>query len=459
MFLYPGVVRRLGKMSRRIVVIGANSAGVEAAIMARKKDRGAEVTVITDESVPTYSRCGLPFVLSGKISSFEKLVVYPIPLYRMMKLGLRNETRVTHIDVKGKTVEAQASDGRKETLEYDCLVIATGASPLRPPIEGLDKKGVFSLHTLEDGEGITKAMKHARSAAVIGAGYVGMEIAEAFVTMGLRTTVINSQPTILAKTFDTDMAMEVQKRFKERGVELVLGHRADAILGDESAKAVSAGGMEIPADLVINATGVRPNVGLAKEAGIEIGVTGGIKTNRRMETSVKGVYAAGDCAETTNPITHSPALPLLGATAVRQGRVAGVNAAGGYSTYPGALFSVVSQMFDFQVGATGLTESWAREYGLDTIVGKIRGHTRAPYYPGAKPIVVKILLERESKHIIGSQIIGGEEVTQRINALSLAIQKNMCWYELVKADTCYAPSVCEASEPMVMAAEMASRKF
>jgi len=446
-------------MSRKIVVIGANSAGVEAAIMARKTDRDAEITVVTDESVPTYSRCGLPFVLSGKIPSFEKLIVYPLPLYRIMKFDLRKETRATRIDTGSRTVEVETKAGEHESLEYDSIVIATGATPFRPPIEGLDKEGVFTLHTLKDGEGIAKAMKDAQRVVVIGAGYVGMEIADAFVTRGLKTTVINSQPTILAKTFDEDMSLEVQRRFEERGVELVLGRRAEAILGGDRVEAVVAGEHEIPADLVINATGVRPNVGLAREAGIEIGVTGGIKTNRRMQTSAEDVYAAGDCAETTNPISHSPALPLLGATAVRQGRVAGVNAAGKYSTYPGALFSVVSQMLDFEVGATGLTESWAHEYGLDVIAGKIRGHTRAPYYPGAKPITVKILLERESKQIIGGQIVGGEEVTQRINALSLAIQKNMCWYELVKADTCYAPSVCEASEPIVMAAEMASRKF
>jgi NADH oxidase (H2O2-forming) len=446
-------------MSKKIVVIGANSAGVEAAIMARKTDRDAEITVVTDESVPTYSRCGLPFVLSGKIPSFEKLIVYPLPLYRIMKFDLRKETRATRINIGGRAVEVETKAGEHESLEYDRLVIATGARPFRPPIEGLDKEGVFTLHTLNDGEDIARAMKDTRSAAVIGAGYVGMEIADAFMTRGLKTTVINSQPTILSKTFDEDMSREVQRRFEEKGIELVLGRRAEAILGGDRVKAVVAGEHEIPADLVINATGVRPNVGFARAAGIEIGVTGGIKTNRRMQTSAEDVYAAGDCAETTNPITHSPALPLLGATAVRQGRVAGVNAAGKYSTYPGALFSVVSQMLDFEVGATGLTESWAREYGLDTIAGKIRGHTRAPYYPGAKPITVKILLERESKQIIGSQIIGGEEVTQRINALSLAIQKNMYWYELVKADTCYAPSVCEASEPIVMAAEMASRKF
>lgn len=446
-------------MSRKIVVIGANSAGIEAAIMARKTDRDAEITVVTDESVPTYSRCGLPFVLSGKIQSFEKLIVYPISLYRIMKFDLCKETRATRIDIRGRAVEVETKAGEHESLEYDALVIATGASPFSPPIKGLDKEGVFTLRTLKDGEGIARVMKDAGSAVVIGAGYVGMEIADAFRTRGLKTTIIDSEPTILAKTFDEDMSLEVQRRFEESGIELLLGRRAEAILGGDRVKAVVAGEHEIPADLVINATGVRPNVGLSREAGIEIGVTGGIKTNRRMQTSAEDIYAAGDCAETTNPITHSPALPLLGSTAVRQGRVTGINAAGNYSTYSGALFSVVSQMLDFEVGATGLTESWAGEYGLDTIAGKIRSQTRAPYYPGAKPITVKILLERESKQIIGGQIVGGEEVTQRINVLSLAIQKNLCWYELVKADTCYAPSVCEASEPIVMAAEMAAKKF
>jgi len=443
----------------KIIVIGANAAGLDAAVAARKTNRVAEITVITEESVATYSRCGLPFVLSGKISSFEKLNVYPTSTYRIMKLNLLTETKATHINVNDQSVETESKDGKSEILEYDGLVIATGAIPKKSPIEGSDKDGVFTLHTLRDGMEIAKAMKHSRSACVIGAGYIGLEIAEALIEKGLKTSVIGSRASVLPNIIDPDMALIVKEHLEKYGVNFILGKRADAVLGEKKVEGVSVDGSEVEADLVITATGVEPNVTLAREADISIGETGGIKTNMRMETSVKGVYAAGDCAETTNPITHSSALPLLGATAVRQGRVAGVNVAGGYSTYPGTLSSVVSQMFDFEVGATGLTELQARRYGLDTAVGKMRGLTKASYYPDAKPIVVKVILERESKRIIGGQIVGGEEVTQRINALSLSIQKNMCGYELVKADTCYAPSVCEASEPMVLAADMAMRRL
>ncbi len=443
----------------KIIVIGANAAGLDAAVAARKTNRVAEITVITEESVATYSRCGLPFVLSGKISSFEKLNVYPTSTYRIMKLNLLTETKATHINVNDQSVETESKDGKSEILEYDGLVIATGAIPKKSPIEGSDKDGVFTLHTLRDGMEIAKAMKHSRSACVIGAGYIGLEIAEALIEKGLKTSVIGSRASVLPNIIDPDMALIVKEHLEKYGVNFILGKRADAVLGEKKVEGVSVDGSEVEADLDITATGVEPNVTLAREADISIGETGGIKTNMRMETSVKGVYAAGDCAETTNPITHSSALPLLGATAVRQGRVAGVNVAGGYSTYPGTLSSVVSQMFDFEVGATGLTELQARRYGLDTAVGKMRGLTKASYYPDAKPIVVKVILERESKRIIGGQIVGGEEVTQRINALSLSIQKNMCGYELVKADTCYAPSVCEASEPMVLAADMAMRRL
>lgn len=443
----------------KIVVIGANAAGLSAAAAARKANRAAEITLITDESVATYSRCGLPFVLSGKISSFEKLDVYPASTYRLMKLDLLTETRATRINVADKSVEAESRDGRSRTLEYDGLVIATGATPRKSTVEGSDKRGVFTLHTVKDGVAIAKAMRRSRSACVIGAGYIGLEIAEALIERGIRTSVVGSRASVLPNIIDPDMAIHVRENLERHGVNFVLGERADAVLGGEEAEGVSVGGSVVEADLVITAAGVEPNVSLAREAGVSIGETGGIRTNARMETSVRGVYAAGDCAETTNPVTHGPELPLLGATAVRQGKVAGVNVAGDYSTYPGALSSVVSQMFDFEVGATGLTEARARRHGLDVSVGRMRGFTRASYYPDAKPIVVKVILERESKRIIGGQIVGGEEVTQRINALSLAIQKGMCGYELVKADTCYAPSVCEASEPMVLAAEMAMRRM
>jgi len=377
----------------------------------------------------------------------------------MMKFDLRLETTATNIDTKAKTVEIETKNGGQETLRYESLILATGAYPFTLPIEGINKEGVFTLHTLRDGMRVAEAMKSARSAVVIGTGLVGLEATEAFTERGIKTTVIEMLPSVLPRLLDPDMAQEVQKKFEEKDVNIILGKPAGAILGDDVVRAVSVGGEEIPADIVINAAGVRPNVELAKKAGIAIGETGGIKTNIRMQTSAEDVYAVGDCAETTHMITQRPALPLLGSTAVREGKVAGINATGGYAIFPGTLFSCVSQMFDFEVGATGLTEFSAARFGIEVAVGKISGYTRAPYYPGALPIKVKIMVEKETERIVGGQIVGGEEVTQRINALSLAIQKQMTVHELVKADTCYAPSVCETWEPLVLAAEMAIRRL
>jgi NADH oxidase (H2O2-forming) len=247
--------------------------------------------------------------------------------------------------------------------------------------------------------------------------------------------------------------------FEEKGVKFILGKVADAIIGDNTANSISIGGEQISADIVLNAAGVRPNIDLAKGAGIEIGETRGIKTDIRMQTSNPNIYSAGDCAETIHGITHRPALPLLGSTAVKEGKVAGINAAGGYSIFGGSLFCWVSRLFNQEVGAVGLTKFWAKKFNINVSIGKISAKTKAVYYPGGTPIKVKIIVEKETKRIVGAQILGGEEVTQRINALSLAIQSHMTVYELSKADTCYAPSVCETWEPIVLAAEMAIRRL
>jgi len=446
-------------MARKIVIIGAHAAGTDAASAARKTDRSAEITLITSQNVAGYSPCGIPFVLGGHISSFEELVVFPPSYYQMMKIDLRLETTAKKINVEEKTVEIEDKNGKSETLQYDSLILATGAYPFVPPIKGREKKGVFTLRTLEDGKRINQALEKAKSAVVIGAGLIGLEAAVSFIERGLKTTVVELLPQVLPAMLDKDMARLVQKNLEEKGLNIMTGKGVNEILGDDHVSGVSVAGEEIPADLVIVATGVRPNVQLAKDAGIKIGETGGIKTNMRMETSVKDVYAAGDCAESVNLITKRPMLSQLGTTAVRHGKVAGTNAAGGYAVFTGCLGSAVTRLFDLEIGATGLTEFMASRAGIETVAGNITSKTKADYYPGGKPIRVKILVDKDTERIIGGQIIGGEEVTQRINALSFAIQKQMTVRELAKADTCYAPPVNETWEPMVLAAEIALRRL
>ena len=446
-------------MPRRIVIIGAHAAGVDAASAARKTDRTAEITLMTKQKRAGYSPCGIPYVIGGHIPSFDNLVVFPPSYYRMMKLDLRLETTATNISTEGRTVEILDKTGKRETLPYDSLIIATGAYPFVPPIKGREKQGVYVVRTIEDGQKIDKVLKTAKSAVVIGAGVIGLEVAAAFVERGVKTTVAELLPYCLPAMLDQDMANVVQGMLEEKGMRIIVGHGADEFLGNEKVNAVSVAGEEIPADLVVVATGVRANVELAKNAGIVIGESRGIKVNPRMETNVKDVYAAGDCAECIHMVTQRPALPQLGTTAVKQAKVAGINAAGGYAVFPGVLGSAVTRLFDIEIGVTGLNEFFAGRAGVQTVAGTIISKTKADYFPGALPIRVKIVVEKETHRIIGGQFIAGEAVTQRVNALSFAIQKQMTVQELAKADTCYAPPTNETWEPMVLAAELAIRKL
>ncbi len=446
-------------MPKRIVVIGAHAAGCDAAAAARKIDRNAEITLMTTQKKPGYSPCGIPFVLGGHIPSFDNLIVFPSSYFRMMKLDLRLETTAKKIDKENKTVEIRDKTGKDESLSYDSLIVATGAYPFVPPIKGREKKGVYVIRTIEDGERINQVLNKVKSVVVIGAGLIGLEMAVAFVERGIDTTVVELLPSVLPLMLDKDMAKLAHTMLEERGMRIVVGKGVDEILGTEEVSGVSVAGEKIPCDLVLVATGIRPNTELAQKAGIEVGMARAIKVDMRMKTSVKDIYAAGDCVESVNLITHRPTLSQLGTTAVRQGKVAGINAAGGYATFPGVLGSAVTKMFDMEIGATGLTESMAGRAGIETVVGGMSSKTKPEYYPGGKPIRVKVVVEKESQRIIGGQVIGGEGVAQRVNALSFAIQKHMTIRELAKADTCYAPPLSETWDPMVLTAELVLRRL
>jgi len=447
-------------MTRRIVIIGAHAAGVDAASAARKTDRTAEITLITEEKNAGYSRCGLPFVLGGHIPNFNNLIVFPAAFYQMMKLNLKTETKVTKINTANKTVETTDKTGKTEAIPYDSLIIAAGATSFTPPIKGKEKQGILSLRTLEDGEKIDQAVKNgAKTAVVMGAGLIGLEVAVALQERGLKVTVVELLPQILPMMLDADMANIIQEMLQAKGINIIIGKGVEEFLGAEKVTGIVAGGQQINADLFVSAFGVRANTQLAVDAGVALGETKIIKTNARMETNVKDIYAVGDCTESTHIVTQKPAVQQLGTVAVRQGKVAGINAAGGYALFTGVLGSAVTRLYDTEAGVTGLTEAAAQRAKIDTVTGTITSKTKADYYPGALPIKVKLVVEKESQRIIGAQIIGEEEVTQRINAISFAIQKQMTVRELAKADTAYAPPLCETWEPLVLAAEMVLMKL
>lgn len=447
-------------MARRILIIGANASGVEAASAARKKDRTAEITLITQEKNAGYSRCGLPFVIGGHIANFKDLIVYPPAYFQMLKLNLRLETKATAINTQDKIVTVQTKEGVKETLPYDSLVIATGADSFMPPIKGKEKQGILSLRGIEDGERIDAAVKAgAKSAVIMGAGLIGLEVGVGLMERGLKVTLVEMLSQILPQLLDADMAQLVQQHLEEKGMCILLDKGVEEFIGDDKVTAVRAGGEVIKADMFISAFGVRANTKLAVDSGIPLGESRSIKTNGRMETDVSDVYAVGDCAEAPSIITHHPTCAQLGTVAVRQGKVAGANAGGGYSQFSGVLASAVTRLFEIEAGNTGLTETASKRNRLEVVTGAISSKTRADYFPGAKPIKIKLIVERESQRIIGGQVVGGEEITQRINCLSFAIQKGMTVRELAKADTAYAPPLCETWEPMVLAAEMVLMKL
>ena len=447
-------------MARRIIIIGANASGVEAASAARKKDRTAEITLFDKEKTAGYSRCGLPFVIGGQITSFKDLIVYSPAYFQMLKLNLRLETEVTAINTKEKTITIKTNNDAVEKLEYDRLIIATGAEPFMPPIKGRDKPGILSLRNMKDGEKIDTAIRSgAKSAIIMGAGLIGLETGVGLIERGLKVTVVEMLPQILPQFLDADMAKLVQNHLEEKGMQILLNKTVEEFLGSDKVISIKASGEVLEADLFLSAFGVRGNTKLAVEAGIPLGESKGIKTNSRMETDVKDVYAVGDCAEAPSLITHRPMCAQLGTVAVREGKVAGANAGGGYSLFNGVLASAVTQLFEIEAGSTGLTETVAARNSIEVITGAISSKTRAAYYPNSKSVKVKLVVEKESQSIIGAQIVGGEEVTQRVNALSFAIQKGINVRELAKADTAYAPPLNETWEPMVLAAEMVLMKL
>ncbi len=447
-------------MPRRIVIIGAHAAAVDAASAARKTDRTAEITLLTMERHAGYSRCGIPFVIGGHISNFTDLIVYPSSYYQMMKLDLRRETTATNVDTKAKTVETIDKTGKTETLQYDSLVFATGAGTFTPPIKGKEKPGSFSVRTIEDGEQIDNAIrKGAKTAIVMGGSLIGLEMAIGLTERGLKTTVVEMMPQLLPVMLDADMAKSVQEMLEAKGIRILVSKGVEELVGSDKVTEIVAGGEHLAADIFISAFGVRPNTELAQKAGVALGDTRAIKTSPRMETNIPGVFAIGDCAESVHMVTQRPALQQLGTVAVKHGKVAGTNAAGGYSIFPGVLGSACTKFFEMEIGSTGLTESYAKRVGMNVVTGTISGKTRAQYFPGAQPIKVKVIVEKEMERIIGAQLVGNEDVTQRVNALSLAIQKQMTVRELSKSDTCYAPPLCETWELMALAAEAAVMKL
>ncbi len=441
----------------RLVVVGGDAAGMSAASQARRRigPEDLEIVALERGSHTSYSACGIPYLVGKTVPSPEDLIARtPEVFWRDHAIEARTGTEVTAIDTERREVTATGPGGAY-TERYDRLVIATGARPRRPDLPGFDAYGVFGVQTLDDGTEVSAFLERhgPRRAVVVGGGYIGLEMAEAFLTRGLEVTVVDSGPEPMG-TLDPDMGALVRGAMEEMGVAVRTGERATAVAvdgGRVSAVHTDTGG-EYPADIVCLGLGVRPDSRLAEEAGLETGPTGGVKVDARMRTSVPGVWSAGDCVEVFHRVSRAPAAIALGTHANKQGRVAGIDIGGGYARFEGVVGTAVTKICAVEVARTGLNEAEAAAAGFayETVV--MTSDSRAGYYPGAQPMTLKLLAERDTGRLLGGQIVGRENAAKRVDVLATALWNGMDVLDMSGMDLGYAPPFSPVWDPVLIAA-------
>ena len=447
-------------MSReRLVVLGADAGGMTAASQARRRRPSDQLEVVAVDRGrhASYSACGIPYWIGGAVDSAEDLISRTVAEFRDkhdIEVRLRHEVVGLDLDAGAVTVR-DLDAGTDYRLGFDQLVLGLGAVPVRPGIDGIDAPGVFGVQTLDDGEAVRAAVAAgARRAVVVGGGYIGLEMAEAFVERGLEVTVVEAGEQPMS-TLDPDMGALVAGAVTGLGVTLLVGEQVTAIRTgpDGRAAGVLTTARDIPADVVVLGLGVRPNTTLPGAAGITLGVTGGVVTDLRMRVPEHpNVWAAGDCVQTFHRVSQSPVHIALGTHANKQGRVAGINLGGGYATFPGVVGTAVTKVCSLEVARTGLRESDAERAGFRYVSTVVESTTRAGYYPGAQPITTKLIAEKRSGRLLGAQIVGREGAAKRIDVLATALWNEMTVEELSGLDLSYAPPFAPVWDPVLIAA-------
>jgi NADPH-dependent 2,4-dienoyl-CoA reductase/sulfur reductase-like enzyme len=442
-------------VSERLIVIGGDAAGMSAASLVRRRRPDIDIVALERGAWTSYSACGIPYVVSGAVDSLDRLIARTPEAFRQQRIDARVHHEVTGIDLDDRKVEVHdAVHGRTITLPFDSLLIATGARPTRPDIPGIDLEHVHGVQTLEDAAHLLEhaATADGRQVVVVGGGYIGLEMAEAFLERGAEVTVVEGGPQLM-RTLDSDMASLVTDAMRRRGIDVRLGQPVTAF---ERGFVRTAGG-PIAADIVVLGLGVTPNSELAAAAGIRLGPGGAITVDRRQRTSADGVYAAGDCATSYHLVARRDVHIALGTVANRHGRVAGENIAGGYAAFPGVLGTAITKICSTEIGRTGLTESECDEAGIGSVSATIETSTRARYFPGAASLKVKVTAERRTGRIVGAQIVGEEQAAKRIDVFATAIAAGLTADELADVDLSYAPPFAPLWDAVVMASRHAAK--
>jgi NADPH-dependent 2,4-dienoyl-CoA reductase/sulfur reductase-like enzyme len=450
--------------TERFIVIGAVAAGMSAASRARRLKPDMEIMVFERTGDVSWAACGMPYLIADKVKSANDLVHYNSKFFkeqRNIDIFLYHE--VTQIFPQRKIVLTKnIKTGEEKEYSYDKLLITTGARPVVPPIKGIDLKGVFTLRQLQAGIAIKEYIRNnsPQKGLIVGAGYIGMEMAEAFSTAGMKVTIVEKMPTILG-TMDDEITEVVEEELKGNDVTIIKSSAVVEFQGNGSivTRAVTDNGASIDADIALIGVGIRPNSEIARDAGIELGQTGAININAKMETNIPDIYAAGDCAEAYHLVLGRNVYIPLGTTANKQGRVAGENAAGGNASFSGIVGTAVFKTFNLEVGRTGITEKEAKAETIDYVSNVIQHISRAFYYPGRSDIKVKLVADRKTGLLLGAQMAGRDVVAKRLDVFATAVTARMTIRDIGNLDLGYAPPFAPVYDPILIAADELQKKL
>ncbi len=449
-----------------IAIIGCGAGGGTAAQFARKTNRKAHIVVIEQGPYPQYSKCGLPYAIGGEIPSLQQLIEFSEEWFQKEHIELQLNTKVIQIDSKKKIIGTECS-GKQKEIPYDKLIIATGAQPTIPHIQGIYHdnnllKNVFVLRTIDHGRQILQALHDAQKAIILGAGLIGLELADILVKKGVHVTLVEALPHILATNLDEELSEQVFQKITQK-IKIHTNHLISSVKQESTSQLqvvlknrITNEEHTLTTDILLIATGCKPETSLAKQIGCTIGKTGGIVVNERSETNISDVYAVGDCTEYYDYITEEPICIGLGSIVVRQAIAAGINAAGGTYHLPrGVLLTRTSTFFDVEIAGVGPLYTSLKNRNI--IAGKFTGSSRPEYFPGGKPVTIKILVDDDTGTILAAQAVG-DNAAHRINFFASAILKKATVEELKKLETAYAPPIAPTLDAITLVCDVVSLK-
>ncbi|RGT33017.1 pyridine nucleotide-disulfide oxidoreductase [Bacteroides stercoris] len=444
----------------KYVIIGGVAGGATAAARLRRIDEQAEIILLEKGKYISYANCGLPYYIGGVIAEREKLLVQtPASFGKRFRIDVRVENEVIAIDPEKKTLTIRKADGKEYEETYDKLLLSPGANPVKPPLEGIDSEGIFTLRNVEDTDRIKAYIidKQVKRAVVVGAGFIGLEMAENLHHAGVAVSVVEMGNQVMAP-IDFSMAAPIHQHLIEKGVSLYLEEGVTRFRRTEEGITVFLkSGKTIPADMVLLSIGVRPATALAQQAGLELGEMGGIRVDEYLETSAKDIYAVGDAIEYPHPLTGKPWLNYLANPANRQGRIVADNMALGNTTsYEGAIGTSIAKVFDMTVASTGLAAKRLKQWGMEYQSSVTHSASHAGYYPDALPLTLKLTFHPKTGKLYGAQCVGYEGVDKRIDQIAGLIKHGGTVYDLMETEHTYAPPFSSAKDPIAIAGYVAS---